>query len=65
MQIRMNVLIEEKLYNSFKVLVEKDGRTISGLVRLLIKNWMEGGEAKKGQATYFVMNSLDYQQKMQ
>ena len=48
MQIRMNVLIEEKLYASFKMLVEEDGRTISGLVRLLIKNWMEGGEAKKG-----------------
>jgi len=40
MQIRMNVLIEEKLYASFKTLVEEDGRTISGLVRLLIKNWM-------------------------
>ena len=49
MQIRMNVLIEEELYKNFKRLVEEEGRTISGLIRLLIKQWMIDSDREKSK----------------
>jgi hypothetical protein len=38
---RLNVLIEKELYNKIKTKTEKEGRTVSSVVRILLQYYLE------------------------
>ena len=51
-QIRLNVILEDNTYNQLKTLAEKEGRTISGLIRLLINEYMSKVTQAKTDSTH-------------